>query len=318
MKCKVLAWGITLGIVGSLGCASVGFAEKAPAKFLMEVSLGNPQPQQFALVIRITNQGKQVREIEQLDLPWMPLRIESAVTITRLDATESVVPQSSPIEDYDSWLFRLHPGESIEGQWKLNRRFPTLLEDIKNFGVKIHWDCDVNKIRELCTQCGPTTLPIECSQENGGSFLIPKGDPGLPEPIAIDHEACTQLTDKIKLLRTDDTWEHLSIYIEEPRVRDLEILASILKQVEQYVRLCKPHWTSNWEVGFFNNPKFSGTLGEPNNMQHLKRGIWQKAEMGVYAAGIRRLVRFPWSYEDRTDEFLSLSNVKLPSKVSLQ
>jgi len=294
-RCQIFVWSLLLCLGGNFGCVTGSSNAKSSIPFQMEVSLQKPLPQVYALFIRITNPGPTIREVESLDLPWKHFAIQEALTITRLDAQRSLVEQGGPLINYGgSQSIPLQPGESIEGKWILNPYSPTLLQDVAAFGVNIHWRCFLPDIQ------------VTCPQGSGGSFIIPKGDPGLPDLIAIDQDICEQSRQAIRITQVNAKREHLSVLTDLATIKDHKNRMKLLQQIKLFVEKCKPRWTSSWQVSFFNKAGLAGVQSDPQNKVYFEKGIWQAAHIGEYVAETRRFVYFPWDEKRNNEEYLSL------------
>jgi hypothetical protein len=159
---KILVLGILGIFFGYITYSAAGGVDKETLS--MTVNLEKPQPQRYQLRIKVTNsQGKSIR-INRPDLPWFPPNELRMIKALRLDSEKTPLLQGGPTADFGFDFFTLEPNESVEGIILLNPILPTLLEDIRQYGVQINWCCDVQN------------LQVTCPQGEKGHFLIPQGD----------------------------------------------------------------------------------------------------------------------------------------------
>jgi hypothetical protein len=157
---------ITL-VIGVIGWFS-GVSGSGEAVFLnMEVSLKKGSRGDPLVHVKLTNQQTASVSILDIELPWLvPTQFLLIPEGRRLDPTNSTMRRGGPFADYAGVEHHLNTGESIEGDIILGELFPTLVDDIRRYGVRIKWKCQSK------------ALHLTCKQGKGGTFLIPKG--GLP------------------------------------------------------------------------------------------------------------------------------------------
>jgi hypothetical protein len=215
-----------------------------------------------------------------------------------MDATASPVEQTIWRGAFGSRVVRLLPGESIQDKLALNSRMPSLLTDIDQFGVQLQWECP------------PPTLKFECKSGSPNSISIPKADPGKPDVYAVDKNACLKLERAIGLISIHKDHDVLFLLTSEAVMTDLKRIQSLLLQVDDYVRQCKPMWTNSWAVSFFTEKRFAGFLRDEENKRHFEKGLWQQANIGQYSSQIRTLFRFPWIRKKSETIYLSVYQLR--------
>jgi len=159
---KVFVLGILGIFIGYITYSMAGGVHKE--ELSMTVNLEKPQPERYQLRITITNsQGTPIR-LNKPDLPWFPPNELRMIKAFRLDSEKTPLLKGGPTADFGFDFFTLKPHETVDGVILLNPILPTLLEDIRQFGVQINWYCDVQN------------LQVTCPQGEKGHFLIPQGD----------------------------------------------------------------------------------------------------------------------------------------------
>jgi len=137
----------------------------------MEVSASHPASDSYVLHVKLINTSNAPVSFENEDLPWhTPNEFVLIPRGIRLDAQGSLMAPGGPTSDYMYHTHTLAPGESLEGDVRLDSMFYSLLRDVEKYGVIIEWACKSKR------------LTLKCREGAGGSFLIPKGG-GQPEKI---------------------------------------------------------------------------------------------------------------------------------------
>ncbi len=260
----------------------------------MEVFLKKPKERLYEIHIHLTNISHESVTVDVHDLPWIPPNDSSWLLAFRMDAQKSPIEQGYPLGEFGSRKVRLLPGESIQDKVALNPRIPSLLEDIDQFGVQLHWDCPPPSLKFVCKNGSPNTI------------TIPKEDPGQPDVYSIDKDACLKLEHTIGLINIPQGHEVLFLLTTEPVMTDLKRVQSLLYQVDDYVQQCQPMWTNSWAVSFFTEERFAGFLREEENQHYFEKGLWQQTNIGQYSSQIRTLFRFPWIRKKADAVYLSV------------
>lgn len=161
MTIKIIAIVLLVGAVAFNSDASGSGKE---VRLDMCVSLQKEPYGKYLVHVKLTNSQNLTASIVDIQLPWLaPNEFMVLTEGNRLDATHSKMRRGGPFADYNGTEYRIEPGESIEGDIVLEGLFPTIVEDIRRYGVSIKWACDSK------------TLQLTCKQGKGGSFIIPKG-----------------------------------------------------------------------------------------------------------------------------------------------
>ena len=150
-------------VCGSM--VSLLFAEIDVDSVSMNVHLEKPQKRMYFLKVTLANQGDNPISIYPSDLPWSAHEQTLWNEAVRLDNNQSPLLSGGPVINYSAEKLVIRPGKKLSGSVYLNGRFPTLLEDIQNLGVKVNWHCYAKNIT------------VVCPQGKKGYFIIPKGDP---------------------------------------------------------------------------------------------------------------------------------------------
>lgn len=133
----------------------------------MAVSLQKAPHGKYIIRVKLTNSQTSTASITDFQLPWLaPNQFTLLPEGNRLDDTSNKLRSGGPFADYNGIEYRIKAGESIEGDIVLEGLFPTIAEDIRQYGVSIEWACKSKSLR------------LTCKQGKGGTFIIPKG--GLP------------------------------------------------------------------------------------------------------------------------------------------
>jgi len=260
----------------------------------MEVFLKKPRLQHYVLHIHLTNMSQEPVKVDVHDMPWSPPNDSKWLRAHRLDTHKSPIKQRTVFWDIGSQEVRLLPGESIQDKIPLNPRIPTLLSDVEQDGVQLHWDCPPPSLKFVCQTGAPNTV------------TIPKGDPGLPNDNPIRPQTCRALAHTIGLIHIPQDHDVLFLRTTEPVMKNLQKVQALLYQVDDYVQQCQPNWTNSWSVSFFTDEKYAGFLHDKENESYYEQGIWQQANIGQYSSQIRTLYRFPWDKKQSDTVYLSV------------
>lgn len=304
--CLCLQFMFCVWVLGCFLFPSVSQAEDPEEEprlpLAMEVFLKKPKERLYELHIHLTNISHEPVTVDVRDLPWNPPNDSKWLLAFRMDAQKSLIEQGYDFSRFGSRVVRLLPGESIQDRVALNPRMPFLLEDIDQFGVQIHWDCP------------PPSLKFVCKNGSPNIMTIPKGDPGQPDLHSIDEKACLQLERRIGLIHIPEDHDLLFLLTTEPVMSDLKRVQSLLLQVDDYVRQCRPMWTNSWAVSFFTEEKYVGFLREEENVHYFEKGLWQQANIGQYSSQIRTLFRFPWIKKKADTVYLSVYGLRISAE----
>ncbi len=236
------------------------------------------------------------------DLPWNPPNDSKWLLAFRMDAPKSLIEQGYDFSRFGSRVVRFLAVESIQDRVALNPRIPSLWEEIDQFGVQIHWDCP------------PPSLKFVCKDGSSNTITIPKEDPGQPDLYSIDEKACLKLERRIGLIDIPEDHDLLFLLTTESVISDLKRVQSLLLQVDDYVRQCRPMWTNSWAVSFFTEEKYVGFLREEENEHYFEKGLWQQANIGQYSSQIRTLFRFPWIKKKADTVYLSVYGSRISAE----
>ena len=268
--------------------------EKPRLPLAIQVFLKKPAERVYELHIHLTNISQDPVTVNVHELPWVPPNDSKWLEVFRIGAQHSPLEQGTFLGNFGSRTIRLVPGESIQNSLGLNPRLPSLLEDIKQFGVELHWNCPPESLRFVCQTGSPH------------SITIPKEDPGHPDQYAIDEPACRQIEHDLGLIKNFQHEDVLFIVTTDSVLTDLSRAQALLYRVDDYVRECKPGWTNSWGVSFFTDEKYAGFISDLENQRYFERGLWQKANIGQYSSEIRTLFRFPWIKKKADSVYLSV------------
>ena len=260
----------------------------------MDVFLKKPRERVYELHVHLTNDNPGPVTVDLRNVPWLPPNDAEWLSAFRMDDRESPVRQDSFPGKFGSRNVRLLPGESIQGKLVLNQRFPTLLADVKSFGVRLEWEC------------AHPSLHLVCRRDPPRAIIIPQDDPGEPDVYAVDQPACKQLERVIGLIDVPQGHEVLFLLTNESMMADLEKVQALLYRVDDYVRQCQPTWTNSWAVDFFAEERVVGFLRDREGRRYFEKGVWQRANIGQYSSRVRTLYRFPWSRKKADTVYLSV------------
>ncbi|MDE0145793.1 MAG: hypothetical protein OXI53_09525 [Nitrospira sp.] len=260
----------------------------------MEVLLKKPDERVYEIHVHLTNHNPEPVTVNLRDLPWLPPNDVGWLSAFRMDSRQSRMQHDSFPGKFGSQGIRLVPGESVQGKLVLNQRMPTLLEDVRLFGVRLEWACVHPSLR------------LVCRGDVSRTIIIPQDDPGEPDVYAVDEAACRRLEREIGLIEVPQGHELLFLLTNESVMADLEQLQDLLYQVDDYVRQCRPTWTNSWAVDFFAEEWVAGFLREQEGRRYFEKGLWQQANIGQYSSQIRTLYRFPWSRKKADTVYLSV------------
>ena len=278
--------------------ASTGQAvepEREPGVSLaMDAFLRKPANRVYEMHVHLTNHNPEPVTVNLRDLPWLPPNDAVWLSAFRMDARNTPLQQDSFPGKFGSQGIRLVPGESVQGKLVLNQRMPTLLEDVRLFGVRLEWECD------------HPSLHLVCRGDTSRSIVIPQDDPGEPDVSAVDKPACRRLERAIGLIEVPQGHELLFLLTKESVLTDLAQVQALLYQVDDYVRACQPTWTNSWAVDFFAEERVAGFLRDQAGRRYFEKGLWQQANIGQYSSQIRTLYRFPWSRKKADTVYLSV------------
>jgi len=258
------------------------------------VFLKKPMARVYEIHVHLTNDNPDPLTVNLRDLPWLPPNDAGWLWAFRMDARLSPIQQESFPGKFGSRSIRLVPGESVQGKLVLNQRIPTLLEDVKLFGLRLEWECS------------HPSLHLKCEQDSPRTILIPKDDPGEPDVYAVDEPACRRLERQIGFIDVPQGHEVLFLLTGETVMADLEQVQALLYRVDDCVRQCRPTWTNSWAVDFFAEERVAGFLREQEGRRYFEKGLWQQANIGQYSSQIRTLYRFPWSRKQADTVYLSV------------
>ena len=268
--------------------------QESRVSLAMEVFLKKPGERIYEIHVHLTNTNPEPVIVNLRDLPWLPPNDAGWLSAFRMDPRRSPMQQDSFPGKFGSRGIRLVPGESVQGKLVLNQRMPTLLEDVRLFGVRLEWECVHPSLHLVCRGDAPRTI------------IIPKDDPGVPDVYAVDEPACRQLERAIGFIEVPQGHEVLFLRTTESVMIDLEQVQALLYQVDDYVRQCQPTWTNSWAVDFFAEERVAGFLREQEGRRYFEKGLWQQANIGQYSSQIRTLYRFPWSRKKADTVYLSV------------
>ncbi|MYA29463.1 MAG: hypothetical protein F4090_00530 [Nitrospira sp. SB0672_bin_25] len=281
--------------ISSASSGQAAEPEREPGVSLaMDVFLRKPANRVYEIHVHLTNHNPEPVTVNLRDLPWLPPNDAGWLSAFRMDARNTPLQQDSFPGKFGSQGIRLVPGESVQGKLVLNQRMPTLLEDVRLFGVRLEWECD------------HPSLHLVCRGDTSRSIVIPQDDPGEPDVYAIDEPACRQLEDAIGLIDIPQGHEVLFLRTMESVMTDRAQTQALLYQVDDYVRACQPTWTNSWAVDFFAEERVAGFLREQEGRRYFEKGLWQQANIGQYSSQIRTLYRFPWSRKKADTIYLSV------------
>jgi len=260
----------------------------------MDVFLKKPVRRVYEIHVHLTNNNPEPVTVNLRDLPWLPPNDVGWLSAFRMDSRQSRMQQDSLPGKFGSQGIRLVPGESVQGKLILNQRMPTLLEDVRLFGVRLEWECV------------HPSLHLVCREDASRTIVIPQEDPGEPDVYAIDEPACKQLEDAIGLIDIPQGHEVLFLRTIESVMTDRAQVQALLYQVDDYVRQCQPAWTNSWAADFFAEERVAGFLRDQEGRRYFEKGLWQRANIGQYSSQIRTLYRFPWSRKQADTVYLSV------------
>ncbi len=260
----------------------------------MEVFLKKPMEHVYEIHIHLTNRNPEPMTVNLRDLPWIPPNDAQWILAFRMDSRHSLLDQHSFPGKFGARSIRLVPGESVQGKLVLNHLLPTLLEDMKRFGVQLQWECSHPSLQLVCKQDAPHTM------------IIPKDDPGEPDVYAMNESACRRVERVIGLIDIPQGHEVLFLLTSESVMTDLQQVHALLYQVDDYVQQCQPIWTNSWAVDFFAEERVAGFLRDQEGRQYFEKGLWQQTNIGQYSSQIRTLYRFPWSRKKADTVYLSV------------
>lgn len=269
--------------------------EEAPRLPLaMEVVLKKPKEHQYEIHVRLTNISSAPVTVDVHDLPWTPPNDSKWLLAFRMDPQRRPIAQRSFLGEFGSYPIRLMPRESVQNKMVLNHRIPTLLDDIRHFGVRLQWECLPPSLKFVCQPGVPRTI------------TIPKDDPGHADVYAIDEPACLMLERAIGLIAIPPDHEVLFLLTRQSVMNDLNGMQALLYRVDDYVRQCHPLWTNSWGVSFFTDERFAGFLRDEAGKLLFEQGLWQQINIGQYSSQIRTLYRFPWLRKKADAVYLSV------------
>ncbi len=279
--------------------ASTGRAVEEPepdsrVTLSMEVWLKKPEKRVYEIHVHLTNANTEPVTVNLRDLPWLPPNDAGWLSAFRMDVEQTPLHQDSFPGQFGSQGIRLVPGESVQGKLVLNQRMPTLLEDVRLFGVRLEWECVHSSWQFVCPGDAPRTI------------VIPQDDSGKPDVYAIDEPACRRLEDAIGLIDIPQGHEVLFLRTIESVMNDRAQVQALLYRVDEYVRQCQPTWTNSWAVDFFAEERIAGFLRDHEGRRYFEKGLWQQANIGQYSSQIRTLYRFPWSRKKADTLYLSV------------
>ncbi|MXX10007.1 MAG: hypothetical protein F4Z68_01055 [Nitrospira sp. SB0667_bin_9] len=260
----------------------------------MDVFLKKPLERVYEIHVHLTNANAEPVTVNLRDLPWLPPNDVGWLSAFRMDSRQSRMQHDSFPGKFGSQGIRLVPGESVQGKLILNQRMPTLLEDVRLFGVRLEW------------ACVHPSLHLVCREDVSHTIVIPQDDPGEPDVYAVDKTACRRLERTIGLIEVPQGHELLFLRTSESVMADLEQLQALLYRVDDYVRQCRPTWTNSWAVDFFAEERIAGFLRDQEGRRYFEKGLWQQANIGQYSSQIRTLYRFPWSRKKADTVYLSV------------
>ena len=266
----------------------------SPLTLAMEVWLKKPEKRVYEIHVHLTNTNPEPVTVNLRDLPWLPPNDAGWLSAFRMDSRQSRMQHDSFPGKFGSRGIRLVPGESVQGKLILNQRMPTLLEDVRSFGVRLEWECVHPSLRLVCPGDAPRTL------------VIPKDDPGEPDVYVIDEPVCRKLEGVIGLIDIPQGHEVLFLRTIESVMTDWAQVQALLYRVDDYVRQCQPTWTNSWAVDFFAEERVAGFLREQEGRRYFEKGLWQQANIGQYSSRTRTLYRFPWSRKKADALYLSV------------
>ncbi len=260
----------------------------------MEVFLKKPQPQEYVLHVHVTNLSEDSVTVYVHEFPWVPPNDGKWLKAMRQHGSGAALQQRFPLGKVGSRPVKLLPGESVQDTIALNPRMPTLLEDIRRYGVRLHWECP------------PPGLKFVCSPGSSQVIAIPKGDLGEPDVYAIDRQACQKREKVIRLVNIPKDHEVLFVEATPSIVKDFQKIHALLFQISDYVQNCHPGWTNSWGVSFFTDRQYAGFLRDEKSRLLFEKGEWQHANIGQYSSQIRTLFRFPWIKKQSDSVYLSV------------
>ena len=293
--CALFLFCVWLPGISSAASGEAAEPEREPGVSLaMDVFLRKPANRVYEIHVHLTNHNPEPVTVNLRDLPWLPPNDAGWFSAFRMDARQTPLQQDSFPGKFGSQGIRLVPGESVQGKLVLNQRMPTLLEDVRLFGVRLEWECSHPSLHLVCKPEAPRTI------------LIPRDDPGDPDVYAVDEPACRQLERGIGLIEVPQGHELVFLLTSESVMADLEKVQALLYQVDDYVRQCQPAWTNSWAADFFAEERVAGFLRDQEGRRYFEKGLWQQANIGQYSSRIRTLYRFPWSRKQADAVYLSV------------
>ncbi len=260
----------------------------------IEVFLKKPKPQLYVLHVHLTNLSQDSVTVHVHDFPWVPPNDGQWLKASRQNGSHAALQQRFPLGKVGSRPVKLLPGESVQDVIALNPRMPSLLEDIRRYGVRLHWDCP------------PPGLKFVCAPGSSQVITIPKGDPGEPDVYPIDIQACRKQEESIQLVRIPQDHEVLFVQTSSSMMKDLSQIRSFLFKIADYVQDCHPGWTNSWGVSFFTDRQYAGFLRDDKSQLLFEKGEWQNANIGQYSSQIRTLFRFPWIKNQSDSVYLTV------------
>ena len=124
-----------------------------PSLLMMEVSLLNPEADAYELHMRVMNKGQSPISIDNIYLPWIPPNDATVVRgAFRMGNNGGRLRQFLRLADYMLVTYTIMPGDALEGTLNLNAMFPSLVQDLRDYGVKIEWRCESKKYRFVCAE----------------------------------------------------------------------------------------------------------------------------------------------------------------------
>src|SRR5688572_24443891 len=105
---------------------------------LVRIDVKGESEPDYVLSITLTNKSRQQLKTYEHSLPWVGWNSIILVAV-RTDAPGTVLDKPSPIDDPGPTSITIKPRQTLTGKISLAKRFPGLLEALKERDVIIFW-----------------------------------------------------------------------------------------------------------------------------------------------------------------------------------
>jgi hypothetical protein len=124
--------------------------------------------------------------------------------------------------------------------------------------------------------------------------------------VALSNGPCESKGDFI-VLNEDEANKRLFVKADHNIVQKIDEIKVILRQIDSYIKACKPGWSHQWSVSFFTEKKYAFYKDEDAVRNYVMDGSWGRNYLAEYSNRKKQLIRYPLEPQKRLIDKIDLS-----------